>query len=330
MNILSKIIIIALGFINVSCGQKPSSAKTNATIKVTDIDGKPLSGIVVGGTYFDKLANIQGFGSAQNKSIVGTTNYIGLTQLFNETEGYQVFFGVREAKGFYKHYPVEFMYTSQSKGVWQPDNPLIEFKLKPIKNPIAMYAKRANLKIPFENEWLGFDFEKADWVNPHGKGQRADILFQLQSRFDTYYDQESKFQIKFPHPLDGVILLDIEPLQKGSILKMPYLAPEDGYVSQLEKSRLVDPKNPTHQTNVSDRNCYFLRVRCETDQNNKLVKANYVKIHNDFRYGIDGKIIKFLMMDYYYNPTPNDRNLEFDMTKNLFQNLKDDEKPLAP
>jgi hypothetical protein len=60
------------------------------------------------------------------------------------------------------------------------------------------------------------------------------------------------------------------------------------------------------------------------------IRPNYVKIHNDFRYGIDGKIIKFLMMDYYYNPTPNDRNLEFDMTKNLFQNLKDDEKPLAP
>ncbi len=212
MKILYIATFIAFAIMNVSCGQKQSSAKMNATIKVTDIDGKSLAGVLVGGSYFDKLTNTQGFGSAAYKQIQSFTNEQGLAFLTNETKEGDGHYGVTEAVGYYKHHPLSFTYTSQSKGVWQPDNPLIEFKLKPIKNPIAMYAKRANLKIPFENEWLGFDFEKADWVNPHGKGQRADILFQLQSRFDTYYDQESKFQIKFPHPLDGVILLDIEPL----------------------------------------------------------------------------------------------------------------------
>ena len=83
-------------------------------------------------------------------------------------------------------------------------------------------------------------------------------------------------------------------------------------------------------TNVSDRNFYFLRVRSKTDEKNKLISANYVKIHNDFRYDALPSHPKSVYIKYYFNPTPNDRNLEFDMTKNLFQNLKDDEKPLAP
>jgi hypothetical protein len=329
MKIISKIVFTTLVCINVSCGQKPSSAKSNATIKVTDTEGKPLSQISVGGTYFDKIVDTQGFGSYDNKSSTATTNESGIAKLSNRTRDRVVYFGIDKADGYYEDYGIRFDYTSQSFGVWQPDNPMIEFKLKPIKNPIALYAKRLNLKIPLADTWLGLDFEKGDLIQPHGKGIRADILFKLNYRFATYHDLESTFQIKFPHEKDGAKLLEIEPKQLGSILKMPYLAPEDGYLATLDKNLFVDPKNPIYQTNVSDRNFYFLRLRSETDASGKLLRANYAKIHNDFIYGVDGHKM-FLMLTYYYNPNPNDRNLEFDMKRNLFKNLTDSEAPLVP
>jgi hypothetical protein len=39
---------------------------------------------------------------------------------------------------------------------------------------------------------------------------------------------------------------------------------------------------------------------------------------------------RILLFTYYLNPTPNDRNLEFDPKRNLFTNLKDEERVTAP
>lgn len=331
MKITALTYCITLAFALPSCGEKPyKKAKTNATIEVTDIEGKVLPDVLVGGTYYEKFANTQGFGSAEMKSSTARTNYYGLAALSNETESSFVHFGIREAPGYYKHFSQEYRYTSQSKGVWQPDNPLIQFKLKPIKNPIPLYAKRAIIKLPLENTWLGYDFEKADLVSPHGKGVITDVEFYLLSRYARREDQESKLKIRFPHLMDGLLQMEIDALNKGSELIMPYHAPENGYLQELEKTKFVNPKELMLHTNVSDRNFYFLRVRSKIDANKNLVSANYVKIHNDFRYDAMPAHPKVVYITYYFNPTPNDRNLEFDMTKNLFSNLKDDEKPLSP
>jgi hypothetical protein len=332
MKIISKIAIITLVCINVSCGQKPSKAKSNATVKVTDIYGKPLEGITVRGGYLDQVDRSQGFGSASYKQTNATTNHLGVASLTNKTRGRDVYFGIEKADGYYEDYGVRFDYTSQSFGVWQPDNPMIEFKLKPIKNPIPLYAKRVNVELPTTDEWYDFDFELGDFVKPYGRGEKSDVQFLLQRRFVYYHDYESKLQIKFPNEKDGAALLEIEPAQKGSILKMPYLAPENGYSFPLIKEKFISPQNPMLKTNVSDRNFYFLRVRSIADQNGNLIRANYAKIHNDFVYDLinSKKNSAILMFTYYYNPTPNDRNLEFDMKRNLFKNLTDSEAPLEP
>jgi hypothetical protein len=48
-------------------------------------------------------------------------------------------------------------------------------------------------------------------------------------------------------------------------------------------------------------------------------RAHYGKIYGDF-----------MNFTYYLNPTPNDRNVEFDPKRNLFTNLKDDERVTMP
>jgi hypothetical protein len=56
---------------------------------------------------------------------------------------------------------------------------------------------RVWLKLPVQNEWLGYDFEVADWVAPHGKGKNVDILFKegsegVRSFSVTFYPMNNK------------------------------------------------------------------------------------------------------------------------------------------
>jgi len=76
-----------------------------------------------------------------------------------------------------------FIPTNLLSGHWQPWNPIVDVIVKPILNPIAMYAR--NLRealggpviIPRTNVPVGFDLEAGDWVAPYGKGNTADFLF---------------------------------------------------------------------------------------------------------------------------------------------------------
>jgi hypothetical protein len=55
------------------------------------------------------------------------------------------------------------------------------------------------------------------------------------------------------------------------------------------------------------------------DATGKIISANYGKIYGDF-----------MNFSYYLNPTPNDRNVEFDPKRNLFTKLKTEEQVMAP
>ncbi len=70
--------------------------------------------------------------------------------------------------------------------------------------------------------------------------------------------------------------------------------------------------------NNPDRNYYF-RVRTVVDDRGNIVSAHYGKIYGDF-----------MQFSYYFNPTPNSRNVEFDPKQNLMTNLKPDEGVSAP
>jgi len=58
------------------------------------------------------------------------------------------------------------------------------------------------------------------------------------------------------------------------------------------------------------------RVRSKTDAKGNVVEANYGKIYGKFDFAHGPK--KFVIFSYTFNPTPNDRNLEFDGKTNLF------------
>jgi len=64
---------------------------------------------------------------------------------------------------------------------------------------------------------------------------------------------------------------------------------------------------------------YYFRVRTKMDENGNVVSAHYGKIYGDF-----------MQFRYYFNPTPNDRNIEYDPKQNLLGGLQSFEQVTAP
>jgi len=73
----------------------------------------------------------------------------------------------------------------------------------------------------------------------------------------------------------------------------------------------------------------MFRVRSVVDQQGRIIRANYGKIHGPFRLSprLDGRWAIDLL--YYYNPdgTP---NLEFDPKRNLFGELPPEQRAYDP
>jgi hypothetical protein len=223
------------------------------------------------------------------------------------------------------------------------------FVLRAKRNPIPLYARemgrwtKAEQYLPAENEWLGYDFEAGDWVAPHGKGRTTDIRFRyrhefLRFRFNTpqeltdeiriskeiaiqnkvewteerfrlmYGHWTGELEIAFPGEKEGVIEVTDQFLPYSK-MKMPHEAPADGY-GPAPKYALTNFSPTRLRDNVG----FFLRTRVKLDDQGKIVSANYAKVIGDFQFGATGT----LAFIYYFNPTPNDRNLELDPNRNLF------------
>lgn len=75
-------------------------------------------------------------------------------------------------------------------------------------------------------------------------------------------------------------------------------------------------KENNKQTLDEDLN-YFFRVRTKRNEKGEIVSALYGKIYGpiEFRIFTNGMDAQFT---YYLNPTPNDRNTEFEAKRNLF------------
>ncbi len=74
-----------------------------------------------------------------------------------------------------------------------------------------------------------------------------------------------------------------------------------------------------------------MRTRQKLDEGGELREALYGKFHGAITVrGIARPELPTLTFIYYLNPTPNDRNMEFDPKRNLFTDLKVGEQVQEP
>lgn len=185
----------------------------------------------------------------------------------------------------------------------------IQLRLWEIKNPIPLYAKRLQVVAPVIEKRFAYDCEVGDWVEPHGLGKVPDLVCLVRSirKNDRYSDYHHELLLAFSNSEDGFVRFT---QRRYSELKSPYSAPVEGDYQRAWKYFRKREPGSGMETNANPSGGYFFRLRTVVDEKGKIVSCHYAKAYGDIP---DLKI--------YFNPTPNDPNLEFDPKRNLFEGL---------
>lgn len=298
------------------------------TMKVVDEEGRVIVNAKAGATFSIDKPRGEGWGT-KPFSIEGVTDTNGMFTA-EATGNPTVYYGAKK-NGYYDTHNLSFMFTNAVLMRWQPWNPTVGVVLRKIANPIPMYAKHIPIEseIPVVDSPVGYDLMIGDWVAPYGKGKVADFVFTLKRRVANWKDFETHLLLLFSNPLDG-----IQPVKEigtmGSIFRLPRTAPETSYQTEWTNSIGNIAGKGYFQTQVKDCLGYFFRVRTVVDGNGKLVHALYGKIKGPIQFDARESKTAHVAFTYYLNPTPNDRNVEFDPKRNLFKNLKSTEEVTAP
>lgn len=299
-----------------------ASCQEIRTVKttVTEEDGTPIEGI-------DVTVNFLAYGTDKTIRNKGVTNKKGVCQVSGSTSGR---IHVRmEKEGYYQ--------TKSGRLSRHKDHDMT-FVLRKIKNPIPLYAKKFRGKAPGIGRRYGFDFEEGDWVEPQGKGKRTDLYFRVDLTKDTKGKRAGKLSITFPNEEEGVaIIAETNGYLILSKLVMPHYASENNYQNKIERTE------SGYQNERKPRNtAYFLRTRAKQGKPGDTI-FNYAKFQNGINFSMGGGMFLeepyrsrypdeygAIEFTYYFNSTPNDRNLEFDTNRNLFRNLDSTERVNEP
>lgn len=288
-------------------------------VHVVGEHGEPIPGADATITFREKLSD-------QNAWAVGKTDSEG----YFTAEGYsdKRLFGFVRKAGYYESGTGWVIFKDSILGKWQPWGSVAEVVLRPIGKPVALYAKTGWIEIPGTEQTYGYDLEKSDWVAPHGSGLHADLIFTLQRRYENRDDFEVKVKLSFSQRLDGIQETQLPTSGRKSAFKWERQAPEEGYQPVLETRFGHDLKAGfTHS--ASEEQAYFFRVRT-VEENGRMVSALYGKIKGGLELAPSNSKTCKVHLTYYLNPTPLDRNLEWDPTHNLLHGLSREEAPTAP
>jgi hypothetical protein len=241
--------------------------------------------------------------------------------LFSAEGGSDTVVGAMLTKGgyYWSSAPIPvFREVDKEKNCWLPWNPTVETVLRKTEKPVPVYGKAALIDIPATNVPCGYDLKAGDWIAPYGEGKTADFVMIL----DRQYENRNKFDVSvvlsFSNARDGIQETKLPEEYRYSAFKWPRSAPDTGYktafTTELEATLGKDYKSAASE----DQN-YFFRVRT-VEQDGKIVSALYGKIRGGFQLDPMNSKTCLVKLAYYLNPTPLDRNMEFDLQRNMLTN----------
>lgn len=202
-------------------------------------------------------------------------------------------------------------------GKWQPYGENRKIVLKRKKNPIEMAYYRWGIDgclAPATNEWIGLDLEKGKWCKPYGEGKYADVKVRFSGVVFDRYGRDTTAEFSFADvPFAGFY---IEKKDSYSTFDTCYVALTND-AAYTESSFLFRNKTTLHMPQDQkvfrylDKGEYMVfRTRCKVDEEGKLVSAHYGKISGAFYGGMMRLMFRGNDSGLYFNPTPNDTNLE--------------------
>ena len=311
--------------------------KAKVTFRVINQDGVPIVGEPARVGFYPKdtvhgKTDVNGYFTAEGRTASDYLFAIGRLKVDEPSPKYYATY-FRKDIAHWKDYPKD--------GKWKPWNETIEVVVKEKINPIPVYANRNKFKtnIPVVNEWVGYDFEYNDWVTPHGKGLVADIEVFLSEAKPTEEDEIEELKIRFPYPLAGAYVMKKD---LNCDFKSVYHAnPDTTYQQEIRwykklqtkdelnhplfrKERRFIPTTRIVENEILSKDDYLIfRTRTKVDENGKLIEARYGKIYGPIEFRLDPTDTRpsyrkrVELRNYYFNPTVNDTNLEYDSKRNL-------------
>lgn len=291
-------------------GCKGASVDHQATIEVLVLtNGVPIEGVDVRGGFESEL------GRQKGTILCVPTNTNGVARLSAKTSG-QASIQVCSDQHYTHYEDLDlFRWVRDTDGF---TNLVIE--LKPVLDPTSMYTKHEKKNVPKIEEFFGYDFKVGDWVAPHGKGKKKDILFKPHFSSADRYNYSVRLEVRFPGQYNGIQPMPREyPERQGSKLRSAHEAPANGYIDYLDMSRFKKGRTEDHgDFSEKEREGYYFRIRSVVDKDGNLVSAQYGKVYGSFH--LYGGILNMdlgLSFTYYFNPDKT-RNVEFDPRNNLF------------
>lgn len=228
-------------------------------------------------------------------------------------------------------------HEARMEGLRVPQTPRREVTLPRKGEAVPLHARKANADLPGHvfSGVVPYDFEKGDLVAPGCKGSSPDILVRLSAKqlgwhltkspeevemflakekdpkaradfLAVHGKWELTLELLFPNEGDGILE---SPYAAYAAMKLPSSAPVSGYGRKLALDNRAYAQR--------DRG-FFLRVRTVKDKAGNVVSAHYAKIYGTPLFSPGG-----FAFQYYFNPVPNDRRLEFDTSRNLQRPGKD-------
>lgn len=321
------ILFVAATLVTLGAVEQRTFPTAKLTVRVIDEAGEPVKGALVKMRFHEPLPNPEHWGTGKGDKIVSApTDDFGLCTLSDHS--YAELAGAVLKDGFYPGSWIPYKFQNPVGGKWQPWDATAEVTLKKIVNPTPMFARRTEVEMPTADAAIGFDLMEADWVSPNGNGKSPDLVFRLTKRVASFHDFRADLEVSFPNRGDGIQAM-LESRSGRSELRSSHSAPEAGYSPSVSLLQGNSKQGGEYGTSNNPRD-YFFRVRTVIDAKGQVVSALYGKIYGSIEYfPVSYKAAK-LRFTYYLNATPNDRNLEFDPKRNLFTNLKDEERVTAP
>lgn len=306
-----------------------TGADATVVVRVVDDLGNTVSGarVVVGWNLPREPGNGPGVG--RGIGVTGITDGNGLVSL-----GVQGIPSIEVSKeGYYANGidGMDVMSKHFTNPVFSLNVVKVDVAITRIIRPTPMYVRLVRKKIPsLDGKEYGFDLEGGDWVKPHGDGIVSDLVVRLNYKENEPRDWDLDGTIEFSSPSDGAIKIVIPKNITRNTLRLPPVAPSDGYASILKLSSFshrgenrlrelrADPAFlpgtvRLESASWNDNDNYVFRVRSRLSKSEGSMQALYGKIHGPIT--ITKKDFELCFL-YYLNPdgTP---GLEWDMKNNL-------------
>ena len=292
-------------------------AQAKEVLRVVDQDGKPVKNARIYGSFWpgdngrkyilvDGLTNVDGEYVAEGASKWKLTYQVS-------KDGYYTSNGMVD-------YLASTNVPAVVSGKWQPYGRRMSIVIKSVENPRLLLngSGLKSFKIPIYGAWLGFDFERYQFVAPHGEGKNPDVLLRFTLNNPSRRDYHMKMDVSFTNmPYAGAYLMKKDEF---SDFKNVYHADTNAnYRQTFAYSFDRYPQKRPIVCELGEDEYLVFRTRTKVDDKGRLLSANYGVLYGSWSFvGPRGMNIPYLA----FNPTPNDTNLEDIGTLNKMKRMR--------